>query len=55
MSSKIFIHNHVVQLVQVKSEEKYTFKHFYTQSQAKGQLVRVVQLVQVKSEEKYTF
>ena len=37
----------VVQLVQVKSEEKYTFKHFYTQSQARGQLVRVVQLVQV--------
>merc|ERR1711911_406333 len=37
----------VVQLVQVKSEEKYTFKHFYTQSQARRQLVRVVQLVQV--------
>ena len=35
----------VVQLVQVKSEEKHTFNHFYTQSEARGQLVHVVQLV----------
>ena len=44
----------VVQLVQVKSEEKYTLKHFYTQSERRGQL-RVIQLVQVKSEEKFSF